>query len=330
MLPARPPLIKLRTLLLLHAALAAACPLTANALVIAGPNGLANSTQSPLNSWVTASGRPTFPYWDNVITVSDASGVYLGNSGSYGYVLTAAHVTSPPGSNSITVAGTTYTVRDNVPIGSTDLRLYRIGGETGDPALPALMNIPIASGSPSIGTALLDFGRGGRVETTSDSPVISDIANVPGTNATAFEWAGAGPMRWGTNNTASTSFFAGSTTPFILIPGLSSTASFISRFDDAGIGNYQTTTEAGLAGGDSGGPAFTVNGSLWEISGINSFVTGTAGLTDFGNYSGYNDLATYRSSIIAAMVPEPSVSGVLALGLVLLMKRRSRPCCPGY
>ena len=316
--------------LLLCPALAALLSPTAHALIIAGPNGQANSTQASLNTWATANSKPVFPFWNNVIPVSDSSGVYLGNSGSYGWVLTAAHVTPLTLSSSITVTGTAFTVRDNVPISGTDLRLYRIGGEIGDPALPALANIPLANSSPAIGTPILDFGRGGRQEATSNSAINSDIANSPGPDLFSFDWAGAGTMRWGTNTTASTSVFAGSTSPFILIPGLAGTQSFISRFDDPGAGNYLTTTESSLGVNDSGGPVFTVKAGAWEISGINAFVSGprpgdvAPAQTKFGDYSGYNDLATYRSSLIAAMVPEPSVFTTLATGLFALTFWRKR------
>ena len=58
--------------------------------------------------------------------------------------------------------------------------------------------------------------------------------------------------------------------------------------------NFDNNTESNTAPGDSGGPAFVVNGGLWELAGINSFTTGTAGLTTFGNYSGYNDIARFQ------------------------------------
>jgi hypothetical protein len=308
-----------------HALIAAVLSLPVHALVIAGPNGTGagNTTQASLNAYTTATAKPVFPYWQNVIPVSDSSGIYLGNVGGYGWVMTAAHVTSPPFANIITVAGTPFTIRDNIQVASTDIRLYRIGGEIGDSALPPLPNVPITTGSPPIGTAILDFGRGGRVEGTASSNANSDIANAPGTNATAFEWAPAAsaPMRWGTNVTASTSIFAGSTTPFILIPGLSSTDSFVSTFNPS-PGSYLTSTEAGLSVSDSGGPVFVVNGGAWQLAGLNAFTTGDAGLTAFGDYSGYNNLASYAPAIAALMVPEPSTASLAALVLLGLTRRR--------
>lgn len=295
-----------------------AFPLNALALIIAGPNGQANSTEASLNSWTTGNSQPAFSYWDNVVHVSDASGIYLGASGSYGWVMTAAHVTQlTTGVSTITVDGTSYVVRDNVQVAGQDMRLYRIGGEVGDPALPSLADVPIASSSPSVGTLVLDFGAGDRVESTSNSNTNSDIANSPGTDATHFEWAGTGTLRWGTNVTTTQLNFASP-------PSFSY---FNSQFNSS-PNNYLTSTEATVGVGDSGGPVFTVVGGQWQLSGINNSsatASSPANTSAFGDFAVYLDVTDYRTDIQNAMVPEPgSTMLLLAGGVGFLTLRRRR------
>lgn len=321
----------LRSLPLILTSLLASA-LRSHGLIIPGPAGVANSTESSLTSWLSDNSKPAFSYWDNIVRVSDASGIYLGSSGGYGWVLTAAHVTPlATGTQSISVDGTSYLVRDNVAIGAQDMRLYRIGGESGDPALPALSNIPIAGSTPVIGTALLDFGAGERVEGTLNSALSSDAQL--GSNATRFEWAGAGTLRWGTNTTANASpaYSAfelpppGGPTPTVPNTTQGNTETFVSVFNDPGV-SYLNATESAVGNGDSGGPVFTVSGGQWQLSGINEYLLPTSSAvstTGFGDYSGYVNLAAYRSGILAAMVPEPS-SAALAAGAILLGHGRRR------
>lgn len=294
-----------------------AFPLNALALIIAGPNGQANSTESSLNSWTAGNAKPTFSYWDNVVRVSDASGIYLGASGTYGWVMTAAHVTQlTTGVQTITVDGTSYVVRDNVQVAGQDMRLYRIGGEVGDPALPVLADVPIATSSPAVGTQILDFGAGDRKEITSNTNT-SDIGNSPGTDATHFEWAGAGTLRWGTNVTTTQ-------LNFVTPPSFSY---FNSQFNDS-PGAYLTSTEATVGVGDSGGPVFSVVGGQWQLSGINNSsatASSPANTSGFGDFAVYLDVTDYRTDIQNAMVPEPgSTALTLAGGLSLLTLRRRR------
>ncbi|MBP7948252.1 MAG: hypothetical protein KA004_01260 [Verrucomicrobiales bacterium] len=300
----------------------------AQAVVIAGPNGAAagNITQASLNTYVSGNALPAFPYWNNVVAVDGASGVYLGASGNYGWVLTAAHVGQlAVGSGVITVNGTNFTVRANVPVGTQDLRLYRIGGETGDPALPGIPNVVLATGSPVVTTGLLAFGRGARVETTANDANNSDAGQLPGTDSTYFEWTGAGAIRWGSNQTALLPSWAGPAVPLITI---GTTVNFLSVFDDPGTGNYLTTTELNGASGDSGGPAFTINSGAWQLSGVMTNVgsdpgTGQpAGTTGFGNITTYADLATYQAVIQGLMIPEPSAAALALLGLLGTLRRR--------
>ena len=314
--------------------LATACPL--HAVVISGPNGAAsgNTTEASLNGYTTAQSLPAFPHWNNAVSVNGASGVYLGTANGYGWVITAAHVGALSiGSGTINVGGTNYIVHGGQAIGTADLRLYRIGGELGDPSLPSIPNVIMATTSPSIGTNLLDFGVGSRVETTANSATNSDAAQAPGSNATYFEWGSASLMRWGTNTTIplpSEYGGAGEANATFLAAGYTTNLIY-SAFDDPGSPNYLTTTEAHLASGDSGGGVFALNGGNWELVGWNAYVdidevnqtNGQPGSTSgFGNYAFYGNLADVNTLLQAAMVPEPS--GLMLCGMtgMFLLRRR--------
>ena len=303
------------------------------ALVISGPNGAGagNTTQASLNSHLASQGKPAFNFWGNQIQVSDSSGIYLGRNDNYGWVLTAAHV-SPlaVNANIIVVAGTAYAVRDVVTIGSADLRLYRIGGNLGDAALPSLPNILLATTSPLLGTDLLDFGRGRRVEGTANSAFNSDIAQGPGTNPNYYEWGSPSQLNWGTNQSSVLPGWIGpplANASFLVGPY--TTDLFFSRFDDPGSGNYLDATEATFSVGDSGGAAFRLNGGNWELAGLNLYVdqdpahvAQPGASAGFGDAAFYANLATYRNDIIAAMVPEPSAAFLLlGFGLMMSAKR---------
>jgi hypothetical protein len=301
-----------------------AAPLDCPASVIAGPNGVpggGNITQASLNSFITTNSLPAFPYWGNIVAVSDATGIYLGANNSYGWVLTANHVTAPA---SITVAGTPYTVHSGQQVGAQDLKLYRIGGEFGDPALPALPNVICAPSTPGLGTGILTFGRAERVEGTAGSAANSDIALAPGTNPSYFEWGGAGSIRWGTNQVELLPPIFG--TPSHPL-NVGSNQSFISIFHDPGAGNYLTTTESQGAVGDSGGSAFVINAGAWELAGMSFTVgsaTGQSTLTNFGDITAYIDISAYKSAISGMMIPEPSAFalGLVCAGICGLRRRR--------
>jgi hypothetical protein len=270
-----------------------------------------------------------------VVSVNGASGVYLGTANGYGWVITAAHVGPlAAGSGTINVGGTNYVVHSGQTIGTADLRLYRIGGELGDPSLPTISNVIMATTAPSIGTNLLDFGVGSRVETTANSATNSDAAQSPGSNTTYFEWGSASLMRWGTNSTIPLpAQYGGSGEATATFVAAGYTTNLIySAFDDPGSPNYLTTTEAHLASGDSGGGVFALNGGNWELVGWNAYVdidsvnetNGQPGSTSgFGNYAFYGNLADVKSLLQAAMVPEPdSLILCSAAGMFLIRRRR--------
>jgi hypothetical protein len=114
----------------------------------------------------------------------------------------------------------------------------------------------------------------------------------------------------------------------VALATVGSTVNFFSLFDDPGSGNYLNALEAGFAVGDSGGPAFTLDGGVWRMSGWNMITASDPGTgqpgstTGFGNLLGYGNVATYRNNILGAMVPESTSLGLLALSLFGLFVRR--------
>ena len=70
--------------------------LPGSAVIVGGTSGLGNNnnTEGGLASHLASASLPAFPYWDNLVRVSDASGVYLGMNPSTqrGWVLSANHV----------------------------------------------------------------------------------------------------------------------------------------------------------------------------------------------------------------------------------------------
>ncbi len=298
------------------------------AIIVGGPNGdgLGNATESGLQVYLGSRSLPAFPFWNNLLRVSDSSGIYLGrNAGTgRGWVMTAAHVTLlTVGSSTITVAGQTYTVRDmkiikhpdaagTVP---TDIRLYAIGGETGDPALPDLPAVPLLASDVVEGDELILTGRGRRQQSPSEDTTVP------------YEWDGdtspanqlTRQMRWGSNHVGMWTLAAPDLL-FSLTEGdpvvTKETVCFASVFDNPAAGG--TAYEGQLALLDSGGGAFVMRNASWYLTGTNYAVDDGPDADTTANPAGYGDvslmthLATYRTqieTITGALVP--AVSGPL-------------------
>lgn len=283
-------------------------------VIVAGTSGTGNNndTQSGLSSYLSNATLSPFPYWQNLVRVGNASGVYLGHnpSTSRGWVLSAEHISSP---TSITVAGNTYTVQSGTRIGTSDLRLYEIGGGS-DPALPNLSSVPLASGSAANGDSVLMFGRGFTNSTTS--PYTWETPGGEESNGT----------RWGTNTVSLLATVDGS--PYI-----------VTNFSDL-LDPTVTAFEAQGALGDSGGGLFIYRAGQWQLSGIAHFVDdgpdfleselsptgdGATNPSQFGDFTAYSDVYSHLASIqgiTGTIVPEPSTLLLLISGVGLLLRRR--------
>ena len=284
----------------------------AGAVIVGGTLGTGNNNEGEagLQGYLSSDSYPAFDYFGNLVRVSDASGIYLGYNPStmVGWVLSANHITPEP--TSITVGGSSYTVTGTgTQIGTTDLILYQIGG-LGDPVLPTLPSVPLASTFAVTGEFLLMTGRG---FTTSSSypypwgsPGFSDLA----TN------------RWATNTVEFNALVSGN--PYI-----------VTDFDSP-LNPLVTAYEGQASLGDSGGGMFILRGGEWILAGVAHFVddgpdflitpsTGT-NPTEYGDYSAYSDIASNVAAINAVtgtLVPEPSSVLIVSLsGAGMLLRRR--------
>lgn len=99
------------------------------------------------------------------------------------------------------------------------------------------------------------------------------------------------------------------------------------KWENWGVGQ----TEVGVAGGDSGGPQF-IGGRIASVTSYGlSFGTGYGDIdgalnSSFGEFSGYVPVYIHSAWINAALVPEPGMYAMMALGLaaVGLAARRRR------
>lgn len=297
--------------------------LPASAVIVAGTYGTGNnnSTQAGLDAYIASDSYAAFPYWNNLVRVADASGVYLGYNAltMRGWVLSADHVTTP---TAITVGGNAYTVTGTgTRIGSSDLKLYEIGGGGADPALPALPTVLLAGVAATAGEFLLMTGRGFTASTTSPYAWAT-----PGTND-------ANGMRWATNTVEGTG-----TVNIGTVPSPNFQPYVVVDFDAAG--DPGATAYDGQASlGDSGGGMFIYRGGQWQLSGITHFVddgpdfletpfaTGdnVVNPSQPGDFSAYSDVFGKTAAIDAVtgiLVPEPSVLWLVAGGIIPLIRRR--------
>lgn len=292
----------------------------ASAVIVAGTSGTGNnnSTQAGLDAYLGTTACAPFGYWGNLVRSHTASGVYLGYNASTmrGWVLSATHVTAP---TTITVAGNVYTVTGSgTQVGSSDLKLYEIGGGMSDPALPALPTVPLAGIAATAGEFTLMTGRGFTTSTTSPY-----TWGYPGTND-------ANGMRWATNTVEGTALVN-------IGPGTNIQPYVFVDFDGAGDPGV-TAYDGQGATGDSGGGLFIYRGGQWILSGIAHFVddgpdflelveTGDNAVNPSqpGDFTAYSDIFSHVGTIngiTGTLVPEPTVISLAGLAACMLCRRR--------
>ena len=289
---------------LLAAFLIALSASAARAVIVAGLDGTQNAT-APGN------GAP----WGHVGTIGGASGVYLGSFGGGFWVATATHV----GAGSFTLNSVTYSVASGsaVQISGSDLTLFRIT------ANPGLSNLTLSSSAPANGSSVTMIGNGVNRATsgtswfvdTTPTPWVWSTSTFTGWDSTADGYlSGSGSaMRWGTNTISGTATYN---------VGTGNTTAFTTVFDNI-------TGESQGATGDSGGAAFYLNGSTWELVGImgaiGTFSGQPAGTSVFGNATYLASIPAYYSAITSA-IPEPADIAVwfagIAGGLAFWWRRR--------
>lgn len=298
-----------------------ASSLCAPAVIVGGTSGTGNNndSQAGLDSYLSGASLPAFPYWNNLVRVTDASGVYLGRNDTtmHGWVLSADHVTE---ADSIGVGGQSYTVTNTSKVGDSDLFLYEIGG-VGDPLLPSLPTVPLASMAATSGETSLMFGRGFTNSTTAPYPWVNpDDDDLNG-------------MRWGSNTVEGTALVnLGTAMDLNIQPYI------YTDFDgpgDPGVTEY----DAQGAIGDSGGGLFVLREGVWELAGIAHFLDdgpdfleavatgdGSTNPSEHGDFTAYSDVFPKLNTIdttTGTLIPEPSTSVfILSCALFLIRRRR--------
>ena len=299
---------------------------SASAIIVGGTNGNGtnNAGEAGLQTVLTSSALPAFPYWGNMLRYSDASGIYLGYNANTmeGWVLSAEHITETTG---ITIGGHTYSFIDPQPTNSnlngtrivssgvnTDLVLYKFSVNGGNP-IPSLPTVKISDSAPSVGSLMIMAGRGMRLGagTGSEDLTAPYSWGTPGTSD-------AVPMRWGFNHMEFTHIDA------------AGAKYLITDFDAPGFG---TGIDGQAALGDSGGGAFILRNGEWRLGGV-AYATADGPDADavsnpagFGDYTLFTDVYAYRSEITAltgTLVPEPSSMLLGGFGVLALALRRKR------
>ena len=282
-------------------ALALAFLASARAVVIDTVTGTGN-TNAPADD----------PGWANIGILGAGTGIYLGA----GWVLSAAHV----GAGSITLAGTSYAavpgttvqLTNSVPGKTTytDLILFQLASTP-----VGLGSLTLSSSTPSVGESVTMIGAGRdrgaftewTVNTSTDPWTWTQVES--GGNAAGYQALSTRAMRWGTNSITSKDFWVND--------GIGDIYSFDTTFTAFG----SPSDEAQAAYGDSGGAVFRKNGSSWELNGLMFSVGGYSGQPDpgansiYGNVTYSADISAYGAQIMS-IIPEPSVSALLALALL--------------
>ena len=207
-----------------------------------------------------------------VSSTGGASVTYLGNR----WILTANHVTI---NNNLSPIRFGDFVSDVVP--SSKVRLLNTNGLGADlvmwqleddPHLPCLL---ISSDTPAIGSAVTMIGNG----RTRGAP----LGDGSGYNIDTS----AQTIRWGTNVVSATGLWEND--------GYGSGRAFHTKFDNLG----PTSNEAQASRGDSGGGAFFLNGTRWELAGIMYLGSPDDSPLRFGDESSFVDLRYYRTQIMS-------------------------------
>jgi Trypsin len=255
---------------------------------------------APAQAIVTASGTlPALPAGLNlggVGLLSNGCSAVLLDGG--GWILASGHCAAGAGATVGFAGGATATIAQTVlapdfnPEGVNDLSLSRL-----DSPVSSIAGYGIAA-SPAFPASVLaaGYGAGGSGSTG---------ASLPG-----------GVLRWGVNEydellaDEPPIFYGGRLVAFDLDSGLA----VDNRSGGLGLG----AGEAGLAGGDSGGPSFALVAGVWSIVGIHTGVDEDLGF-GFGGIS-YDTLTAPYAGWIAQVtaVPEPAPAALLAAGLLLL------------
>lgn len=307
---------------------------SASAVIVAGANGGGNTSNNTTQAQLESALGQSFPIFDNVLRLNNASGVYLGYNPNtnQAWVLTARHVAANPAT--LNIGGLNYSNAGRTNL-TSDVAL--IAYTRGDNVMPSLAPVSIASSLPSTSDTLVMIGGGrDRVQDASTDANTSDAITLS-SGQQGYQWGGTGSqqlIRWGTNNMEGNNPLngPGPPNPLTTINFFGGdTEVYTTRFDQPANGEWLTSNQAQGSGGDSGGGAFYFDGQQWRLSGvftsILSFNDQEADSAAFGNYTVITNLAAYESeifSITGTLIPEPRSSILLLSSMLILVSRRQR------
>lgn len=284
-------------------------------------SGNINSTPSGLD--------PGFGFFGNVGNVNGSSGIYLGD----GWVLTANHVAGSLPATA-TFGGIAYPTqtgswqRITNPTGMglstyTDMALFRLSSPPFLPTLnlssvaPALADTSILVGNGRIQENDLTFWTQ-TVVPGANNDIWAETTQILA-NRAGYKTLPTNEVRWGVNDVASSS------------PAIANVGTMLAPVDviyfTTSFDNNAYANEAQAVTGDSGGAAFTYNGSAWQLTGMMFSVAtydnqpGGPETAILGQQTAIADISSYRDQIYA-IIPEPTVGILGFLGLLGLCKRR--------
>jgi V8-like Glu-specific endopeptidase len=264
--------------------------LSAHAIIV---SGLGDDYAAPTDNPNTVTAYSAFD-WNGVYNINNSSGVAVGEH----WILTAAHVANDVTDGNVKIGNTTYTgVSTYYQDDGADLALIYVAN-----AIFTSYNIT-SSLSTSDTLLMVGYGNTGTVDT---STTFSDGGS------------GKGTKRWGTNKAIALSSVGTD-------ENLDGTNEFTSQDFLMSFNTSDTTYEAGVGIGDSGGGVFVKNGDTWELAGImNSSLSD--GSTD---YVGAVFLPTYSTWIsdtmaMTTVIPEPTTIAIFGTGIFGLIGYRRR------